>query len=253
MVVRAPPDGYTLSFGANNQFARRSTTSSLHFLRDITASSIIRGPRIHRSRPRPSLSIAYAKANPGKINMASPGIGTSPHVAGELFKMMAGIDMVHVPYRSPPLSDLIAGQVQVYFGTTPASIEYIRAGKVRALAVTGATRSEVLPEIPTVNEFVPGYEASFWFGIGAPKNTPAEIVKRVTDEIVPPSPIPKSGARLADRRDGAQVYPPTFNKLIADETEKWGKVIRAYTISSGYALKSLVAANVLSPISNIRP
>ena len=177
--------------------------------------------------------IAYAKANPGKINMASAGIGTAPHVAGELFKMMTGVDMVHVPYRgaAPALTDLLGGQVQVMFGTMPASIEYIRAGKLRALAVTTATRSEALPDIPTVGEFVPGYEASAWYGIGAPKNTPAEIVDKLNKEINAGLADPKMKARLADL--GGTVLagsPADFGKLIADETEKWGKVIRAANI-----------------------
>ena len=144
--------------------------------------------------------IAYAKANPGKINMASAGIGTAPHVAGELFKMMTGVDMVHVPYRGggPALTDLLGGQVQVMFATTVASIEYIRAGKLRALAVTTATRSEALPDIPTVGEFVPGYEASAWYGVGAPKDTPAEIVDKLNKEINAGLADPKIKARLAD-------------------------------------------------------
>ena len=177
--------------------------------------------------------IAYAKANPGKINMASAGNGTRTHVAGELFKMMAGVDMVHVPYRgaAPALTDLLGGQVQVYFGPMPSSIEYIRAGKLRALAVTTATRSEALPDIPTVGDFVPGYEASAWFGVGAPKNTPAEIVDKLNKEINAGLADPKMKARLADL--GGTVLagsPADFGKLIADETEKWGKVIRAANI-----------------------
>ena len=144
--------------------------------------------------------IAYAKANPGKINMASAGNGTAPHVAGELFKMMTGVDMVHVPYRgaAPALTDLLGGQVQVMFDTMPSSIEYIRAGKLRALAVTTATRSEALPDVPTVGDFVPGYEASAWFGVGAPKNTPAEIVDKLNKEINAGLADPKMKARLAD-------------------------------------------------------
>ena len=177
--------------------------------------------------------IAYAKANPGKINMASAGNGHPSHVAGELFKMMAGVDMVHVPYRgaAPALTDLIGGQVQVYFGPMPASIEYIRTGKLRALAVTTATRSEALPDIPTVGDFVPGYEASTWFGVGAPKNTPAEIIDKLNKEINAGLADPKMKARLADL--GGTVLagsPADFGKLIADETEKWGKVIRAADI-----------------------
>jgi tripartite-type tricarboxylate transporter receptor subunit TctC len=177
--------------------------------------------------------IAYAKANPGKINMASVGIGSGTHIAGELFKMMAGVNMVHVPYRGggPALTDLLGGQVQVMFPGTVASIEYIRAGRLRALAVTTATRSETLPGIPTMGEFAPGYEASQWFGIGAPKNTPADIVDKLNREINAGLADPKIKARLADL--GGEVLalsPADFAKLIAEETEKWGKVIRAANI-----------------------
>ena len=173
--------------------------------------------------------IAYAKANPGKINMASAGNGTSVHVVGELFKMMTGVNMVHVPYRgaAPALTDLLGGQVQVMFDTMPASIEYIRAGKLRALAVTTATRSEALPDIPTVGDFVPGYEASSWYGVGAPRNTPAEIVDKLNKEINAGLADPKIKARLADL--GGTVFagsPADFGKLIADETEKWAKVVK---------------------------
>jgi tripartite-type tricarboxylate transporter receptor subunit TctC len=179
--------------------------------------------------------IAYAKANPGKINMASVGTGSTPHVTGELFKMMAGINMVHVPYRSAgaALTDLISGQVHVYFGTTASSIEHIKAGKIRALGVTTTARAEALPDIPTVGEFVPGYEASFWFGIGAPKKTPIEIVDKLNSEINAALADPKITARLADL--GATVLPGSpadFAKLIADDTEKWGKVIRALNIKA---------------------
>ena len=161
--------------------------------------------------------------------MASAGNGTTPHVAGELFKMMTGVNMVHVPYRgaAPALTDLLGGQVQVMFATVPSSIEYIRAGKLRALAVTTATRSEALPDVPTVGDFVPGYEASAWYGIGAPKNTPAEIIEKLNKEINAALADPKMKARLADL--GGTVLagsPADFGKLIADETEKWGKVIR---------------------------
>jgi tripartite-type tricarboxylate transporter receptor subunit TctC len=173
--------------------------------------------------------IAYAKGNPGKITMASAGVGSDGHLVGELFKMMAGIDMVHVPYRGggPALTDLIAGQVQVYFAGTAPSIEYIRAGRLRALAVTAATRSEALPDIPTVGEFVPGYESAGWHGIGAPKNTPAKVVKMLNKEINAGLADPKMKARIADL--GATVLagtPAEFGKFIADETEKWGKVVK---------------------------
>jgi tripartite-type tricarboxylate transporter receptor subunit TctC len=179
--------------------------------------------------------IAYAKANPGKLNMASSGNGTSPHVAGELFKMMTGIDMVHVPYRgmAAVLTDLLSGQMQVTFATTTTSIQYIKVGSLRALAVTTATRSEALPEIPTVAEFVPGYEASALYGIGAPKGTPVEIVEKLNKEINAALADPKINARLADL--GNTVLPGSagdFGKLIADETEKWGKVIRVAHIKA---------------------
>jgi tripartite-type tricarboxylate transporter receptor subunit TctC len=189
------------------------------------------GMEVHPSFPAKTVSefIAYAKANPGKLNMASPGNGTGPHMAGELFKIMAGVDMVHVPYRgSPPaLTDLLAGQVQMMFSPMSSSIEYVRAGKLRALAVTTATRSEVLPDIPTVGEFVPGYAASGWFGIGAPANTPVEIITRLNQEINAGLADAKLKARLADL--GALVFvgsPSDFGKHIATETEKWSKVVR---------------------------
>jgi tripartite-type tricarboxylate transporter receptor subunit TctC len=173
--------------------------------------------------------IAYAKANSGKINMASPGSGTASHIAGELFKMMAGVDMVHVPYRGggPALTDLISGQVQVMFVTIVSPIEYIRAGRLRALAVTTETRSEALPDIPSVGEFLPGYEASNWFGVGAPKATPAEVVDKLNREINAGLADPKIKARLADLGSAPLVGSPAdFGKFIADETEKWAKVIK---------------------------
>jgi tripartite-type tricarboxylate transporter receptor subunit TctC len=177
--------------------------------------------------------IAYGKANPRKVTKAATGTGTGDHIAGELFKMMADVDMVHVPYRGggPALNDLLAGQVQVMFPNTVSSIEYIRAGRLRALAVTAATRSDVLPDIPTMSEFLPGYEASNWYGVGAPKATPAEIVEKINREINASLADPKMKARIADL--GGQVLalsPADFGKLIADETEKWGKVIRAANI-----------------------
>jgi len=177
--------------------------------------------------------IAYAKAHPSKVNMASAGTGSPPHVSGELFKMMTGVDMVHVPYRSggPALIDLLGGQVQVYFATTVSSIGYIRAGRLRALAVTTTRRSEALPDIPTVAEFVPGYEASSWYGVGAPKATPAEIVEKLNKEINTDLADPKIKARLADLGGDVLVLSTAdFGKLIADETEKWGNVIRALNI-----------------------
>jgi tripartite-type tricarboxylate transporter receptor subunit TctC len=179
--------------------------------------------------------ITYAKANPGKINMASPGTGTGPHLVGELFKMMAGVNLVHVPYRggAPALTDIIAGQVQVYFVPTVASLEYIRSGKLRALAVTTATHSELLPDLPTVGEFVPGFEASTWFGVGAPRNTPAEIVDKLNKEINAGLADPKTKARLADLGGTVlAISPADFGKFIADEIEKWAKVIRAANIKA---------------------
>jgi tripartite-type tricarboxylate transporter receptor subunit TctC len=173
--------------------------------------------------------IAYAKANPAKINMASAGIGSGPHVAGELFKMMAGVNMVHVSYRgdAPALTDLIGGQVQLYFSTLSGSIQYIRTNQLRALAVTTATRSDVLPNTPTVADFVPGFEASFWAGVGAPRNTPAEIIDRLNNEINASLADPKMRAQLADLGSMPLVGSPAdFGKLIVEETEKWGKVVK---------------------------
>jgi tripartite-type tricarboxylate transporter receptor subunit TctC len=240
-VVRAPADGYTLlmvgSYNATN--AAFYDKLNFNFIRDIApVAGIIRGPYVmvvNPSVPAKSIPefIAYAKANPRKLNMASAGNGTASHVAGELFKMMAGVDMVHVPYRGggPAVTDLIAGQVQVMFPTTVASIEYIRAGRLRALAVTAATRSDALPDIPTVGEFVPGYEASTWYGVGAPKATPAEIVEKLNKEINAGLADSKIKARLADLGgDVLALSPADFGRLIADETEKWGKVILAVNI-----------------------
>ena len=205
---------------------------NFNFIRDIApVAGIIRVPNVMEVNPSvPAKTvpefIAYAKANPGKINMASAGIGSLHHMSGELFKMMTGVNMVHVPYRgaAPALTDLLGGQVQVMFDTLPASIEYIRAGKLRALAVTTATRSEALPDIPTVGDFVPGYEASDWYGIGAPKNTPAEIVDKLNKEINAALADPQVKARLADLGDApCRGSPADFGKLIADETEKWAQ------------------------------
>jgi tripartite-type tricarboxylate transporter receptor subunit TctC len=240
-VVRAPPDGYTLLLVAsvNTINATLYDRLSFNFIRDIApVASIIRQPLIMLVNPSLPVKtvpefIAYAKANPGKINMASAGNGTSQHVAGELFKIMAGIDMVHVPYRgtAPALTDLLGGQVQVYFATQGPSIGYIRAGKLRALAVTTAARSEALPDLPTVGEFLPGFEASLVYGLGAPKSTPAEIVDKLNKEINAALSDPKINARLADMDGMALALSPAdFGKLIADETEKWGKVIRAANI-----------------------
>jgi len=187
---------------------------------------------VHPSFPAKTMLefIAYSKSNPGKVNMGSGTTGATMHMSGELFKIMASIDMVPVPYRGggPALTDLLAGQVQVSFPTMPSAIEYVRAGKLRALAVTTSTRSDALPDIPTVGEFLPGYEASNWYGVGIPKNTPAEIIDKLNKEINAGLADPKMKARLADFGGTPLVGSPAeFGKLIADETEKWGKVIRA--------------------------
>jgi tripartite-type tricarboxylate transporter receptor subunit TctC len=192
---------------------------------------------VHPSMPAKTVPevIAYAKANPGKINMVSGGIGSAPHIYGELFKTMTGVDLVQVHYRGagPALVDLLAGQVEIMFVNTAASIEYIRAGRLRALAVTTATRSEALPDIPTVSEFVPGYEASGWSGVGSPKSTPTEVIDKLNREINTALADPKIKAQVADL--GAIVFantPAEFGKHIAAETEKWGKVIRAANIKA---------------------
>ena len=240
-VVRAPPDGYTLLLvnAANAINATLYDKLNFNFIRDIApVASIGRVPNImviNPSVPAKSVPefIAYAKANPSKINMASGGNGNTSHVSGELFKMMASVNMVHVPYRggAPAMTDLLGGQVQVYFSTLPQSIEYIRAGKLRALAVTTATRSEALPDIPTVGDFLPGYEASAWFGVGAPRNTPIDVTDKLNKEINAGLADPKIKVRLADLGATALAGTPAdFGKLIADETEKWGKVIRAANI-----------------------
>jgi tripartite-type tricarboxylate transporter receptor subunit TctC len=236
-VVRASPDGYTLLLvaAANAINATLYQKLNFNFIRDIAPVATIAGvPNVmvvHPSVPATTVPefIAYAKANPGKLNMASAGNGTTPHVAGELFKMMTGVDMVHVPYRGggPALTDLLGGQVQAYFGPMPPSIEHIRSGKLRALAVTSARRSQTLPDIPTVGEFVPAYEASQWYGIGVPKNTSSEIIDKLNKEINAALADPKMKTRLADFGGAPLVGSPAdFGKLIADETEKWGKVIK---------------------------
>jgi tripartite-type tricarboxylate transporter receptor subunit TctC len=242
-VVRAAPDGYTLGlFGASSAInATLYDKLNFNFVRDIAPiAPIVRFPYImvvNPSVPPKTLPefIAYAKANPGKINMASVGIGSTTHVNGELFKVMTGTNMVHVPYRSAAavMTDLLSGQVQLYFGTTASSLEYVIAGKLRALAVTIERRLDALPDIPTVGELVPGYEASQWYGIGAPKNTPAEIVDRLNKEINAALADPKIKARLADLGGTPLVGSPAdFGKLIAEETEKWGNVIRALNIKA---------------------
>jgi tripartite-type tricarboxylate transporter receptor subunit TctC len=242
-VVRAPADGHTLLLvvQANAINATLYDRLSFNFIRDIApVAGIVRVPSVLEVNPSvpaatvPAL-IAYAKANPGQLAMASAGNGASSHVAGELFKMMAGVDMLHVPYRgaAPALTDLIAGRVQVYFDLMPNSIEQIRARKVRPLAITSAARSPALPELPTMGEFVPGYEVSTWYGVGAPTDTPAGIVDKLNAEINAGLADAKMKGRLADL--GGTVLPGTpaeFGKLIAEETERWGKVIRAANIKA---------------------
>ena len=240
-VARAPADGYTLLVVGTSQAINATLSNKLNFnfIRDITAvAGVIVAPQVivvSPSVPAATLPefIAYAKANAGKQSMASGGIGTPGHVSGELFKMMTGADIGHVPYRGagPALTDLLSGQVQVYFSPLPAAIEYIRAGKLRALAVTTVARSEALPDIATVAEFVAGYEASIWAGVGAPKATPGEIVETLNREINAGLAEPRMKGRLADL--GGTVLPGSpsdFGKFLADETEKWAKVIRAANI-----------------------
>jgi len=239
LVVKALPDGYTLlaAGGANAINATLYENLNFNFIRDIApVGSIARAPlvlTVNPSVPAKTVPefIAYANANPGKINMASGGIGSTPHVAGELFKIMAGVDMVHVPYRVNNIPDLIAGQVQAVFAPIPTVIGFIRAGQLRALAVTSAARLGVLPDIPPVAEFVPGYEASTWVGLGAPKNTPAEIVDKLNKASIAILADPAMTTRLADLGGiPMPMTPAEFAKFIADETEKWGKVIRTAKI-----------------------
>jgi tripartite-type tricarboxylate transporter receptor subunit TctC len=236
-VIEAPPDGYTLLFVTAANFINATLYEKLpfNFMRDIApVAGISREPNVmvvHPSVPAKTISefITYAKAHPGRITMASGGIGAPSHVSGELFKMLTGVDMVHVPYRGagPAVTDLLGGQVQLYFTPMSAAIEHIRAGKLRALAVTTEQRSTALPDIPTVAEFVPGYEASQWYGIGAPRNTPDEIVATLNGEI---------NAGLADAGMKAQLAdlgetplggsPAEFAKIIAGQTEKWAQVVK---------------------------
>jgi tripartite-type tricarboxylate transporter receptor subunit TctC len=236
-VVRAPADGYTLLMVGPAQAINATLYEKLNFnfIRDIapvagiisTANALIVNPSVP-AKTVPDF-ITYAKANPRKVNMASGGTGAPSHIAGELFKMMTGIDMLHVPYRggAPALTDLMGGQVQVYFGPITASIEHIKAGRLRALAVTTDTRSEVLPDIPTVGEFVPDYEASTWYGVGAPKATPADIVDTLNREFNAGLADPKIKARLADLGGVPMpMTPPDFGKFIINETEKWAKVVK---------------------------
>jgi tripartite-type tricarboxylate transporter receptor subunit TctC len=236
-VVRATSDGYTLLLvGAPNAInATLYDKLNFNFISDIAPiAGIVRVANVmavHPSVPATTVSefIAYAKANPGKINMATNGKGSAGHMSGELFKMMTGIDMVNVPYRgtAPSISALLGGQVQVSFVSVPGSIGYVTSGQLRALAVTTETRSPALPNVPTVGEFVAGYEASVWYGVGAPKNTPAEIVEKLNKEINAGVADPKLKARFADLGGVSMATTPAeFGKFIADETEKWGKVIK---------------------------
>jgi tripartite-type tricarboxylate transporter receptor subunit TctC len=242
-VVRSPADGYTLLLvgGFNAVNATFYDKLNYNFIRDIApVASIIRTPFVMAVNPTvPAKTvpefIAYAKTSPGKINYASAGTGTATHLTGELFKMMAGVDMVHVPYRGggPAFNDLLAGQVQVMFPTTVSSIGYIRAGRLRALAVTAATRSAVLPDIPTVGDFVPGYEASNWYGIGAPRNTPVDVIEKLNNETNAGLADAKLKARLDDLGGIALTGSPSdFGKLIVEETDKWGKVVKLVGIKA---------------------
>jgi len=243
LVVRAPADGYTLLLVPAPAAINATLYDNLNFnfIRDVApVAGILRVPEVMVVNPAVPANtvpefIAYAKANPGKINMASAGNGTVPHVAGELFKFMTGVDLVRIGYRGggPALVDLMGGQVQVMFEPTLSTIGYIRAGKLRALAVTSATRSAALPDVPTVGEYVPGYEATAWFGIGAPRNTPPDIVAKLNGEINAGLADAKIEERLADM--GGEPMPMSsaeFAQFIADETQKWGKVVRAAGIKA---------------------
>jgi len=239
--VRAPPDGYTLLqiTSTNTWNASLYDNLNFNFVRDIApVASLVRGPGVMEVNPALPVKtvpefIAYAKANPGKINMASGGVGSPQHLYGELFKMLTGLDILHVAYRgtAPALTALLADEAQVMFDVLSTSIEHIKAGKLRALAVTSATRSELLPDIPTVGEFVPGYAASGWQGIGAPKNAPAEIVEKLNKEINAALLDPAVKARIAEL--GYAVFassPAELEKFVTEETEKWRKVIRTANI-----------------------
>jgi len=238
-VVRASPDGYTLLLvTAANAINATMFNLSFDFIRDIAPiAGIVRVPlvmEVHPSVPAKTVAefIAYAKANPGKVNMASAGTGSTPHLAGEMFKTMAGVDLFHVPYRgSQVFPALLTGEAQVYFGPLLSSIEYVRAGNFRALAVTTVARSPILPDVPALGETLPGYEASSWYGLGGPKRTPEEIIEKLNKDVNVSIADPKLQARLADLGGPPLAGSPTdFRKLIGDETEKWGKVIRAANI-----------------------
>jgi tripartite-type tricarboxylate transporter receptor subunit TctC len=241
-VVRAAPDGYTLLLVTASNAINATLYDKLgfNFIRDIApVASICRVPlvmEVHPSVPTKTVAefIAYAKANPGKINMASAGTGSIPQMAGEMFKMMTGLDLFHVPYRGAQVFPaLLAGDAQIYFGPLLSSIEYIRAGKLRALAVTTTTRSDALPEVPALSDTLPDYEASAWYGIAAPRNTPAELIKRLNKEVNISIADPKFEARLANLAGTVlSGSAADFGKLISDETNKWGKVIVAANIKS---------------------
>jgi tripartite-type tricarboxylate transporter receptor subunit TctC len=242
-VVRAPPDGYTLLVVDTAPTINATFYDKLNFdfIRDIApVAGIARQPMmmlVNPSVPAKTVSefITYAKANPGKISMASPGSGNIGHVCGELFKMITGVNLVHVPYRGggPALADLVGGQVEVMFQGLLASIEYIRSGRLRALAVTTATRVEALPDVPTVGEFLPGYEAEDWKGVFAPKNTPTEIVALLNREMNAALADPMAKAKLAELGGSSLPGTPTdFSKLIADETEKWARVVKFASIKA---------------------
>jgi tripartite-type tricarboxylate transporter receptor subunit TctC len=234
-VVHAAPDGYTLLWVTQTNAINATLYDNLNFnfSTDIApVANIIRVPAVMMVNPLvPAKTvpefIAYAKANPGKINMSSPGIGSVNHILGELFMMMAGVNLVHVPYRSSQFPDLLGGQVQITFNPLPSSLDFIRAGKLRALGVTSATRQEVLPDVPTIGEFVPGYEGTAWFGIGAPKDTPAEIVDKLNGAVNAGLADPQFKGRLVDL-GGVPVpmSPADFRSFIASETEKWAKVVK---------------------------
>jgi tripartite-type tricarboxylate transporter receptor subunit TctC len=235
--AKAPADGYTLLMVGTSNTANPALYDKLNFdlLRDFApVAAVMRAPHIVVVNPALPVRtiaefIAYAKANPGQVNMASAGNGTAGHLAGELFKMLVGLNLQHVPYRGggPALLDLIAGQVQVYFAGMPEAIEYVRAGKVRALAVGTAARAEALPDVPTVAEFVPGFESSIWFGLSAPRNTPVEIIDRLNREVNAGLADPRIKARYGEL--GSTVFPISpadFDRLIVPETEKWAKVVK---------------------------
>jgi tripartite-type tricarboxylate transporter receptor subunit TctC len=238
-VAKALPDGYTLLMAVSTNAVKLYTNLNFDFIRDIApVASIVRTPYLLVVNPTvPALTvpefIAYAKANPGKLNVASPGIGSGSHLAGELFKVMAGVTMVHVPYRgaAPAITELLGGQVQAMFEAVPSLVAHVQAGRLRALAVTTATRVDALPDIPPMADFLPGYEASYWAGVGVPKNTSSEIIDRLNREINAGLADPTIKARLADL--GGRPYagsPADFGKFIDVETEKWTKVIQTANI-----------------------